>query len=227
MQYMGSKNRVAKDILPVILKDRRPEQWYVEPFCGGCNSIDKVDGKRLANDSHPYLIDMWIALQKGWVPPSSLTKEEYYSIKKTPSLFRRELVGFAGFLCSFGSKWWGGYAFNNKGDNYADRGSRMLVKQVTNLVGVFFTNEHYGKLVIPPKSIVYCDPPYENSTAYSSKFNHTEFWAWVRLTANKGHTVFVSEYTAPPDFKCVLELQHKTILDKNSQYPRTERLFTL
>ena len=52
MVYMGSKNRIAKEILPIILKDRVKGQWYVEPFVGGCNMIDKVgngnDNKRLA-----------------------------------------------------------------------------------------------------------------------------------------------------------------------------------
>ena len=32
MKYMGSKARFSKDILPIILKDRTVEQWYVEPF---------------------------------------------------------------------------------------------------------------------------------------------------------------------------------------------------
>lgn len=35
MKYVGSKNRHAKEILPIILKDRKPDQWYVEPFVGG------------------------------------------------------------------------------------------------------------------------------------------------------------------------------------------------
>lgn len=35
MKYMGSKNRIAKEILPIILRDRKPNQWYVEPFVGG------------------------------------------------------------------------------------------------------------------------------------------------------------------------------------------------
>ena len=32
---MGSKNRIVNEILPIILKDRKPNQWYVEPFVGG------------------------------------------------------------------------------------------------------------------------------------------------------------------------------------------------
>ena len=59
MKYMGSKNRIANEILPIILKDRTENQWYVEPFCGGCNLIDKVDGNRIANDKNKYIIAMW------------------------------------------------------------------------------------------------------------------------------------------------------------------------
>ena len=59
MKYMGSKTRIANEILPIILKNRKPYQYYVEPFCGGCNIIDKVDGNRIASDKNHYLIEMW------------------------------------------------------------------------------------------------------------------------------------------------------------------------
>lgn len=72
MQYLGSKNRIAKHILPIILKDRKVDQWYVEPFVGGCNIIDKVKGFRLGNDSHYYLIELWKALQLGYPPLAKL-----------------------------------------------------------------------------------------------------------------------------------------------------------
>lgn len=57
MKYMGSKNRFAKELLPIILKDRINGQHYIEPFAGGMNLIDKVDGKRIANEIKEYLID--------------------------------------------------------------------------------------------------------------------------------------------------------------------------
>lgn len=44
MKYMGSKRRVAKYILPIMLAERKPDQWWVEPFVGGGNMIDKVEG---------------------------------------------------------------------------------------------------------------------------------------------------------------------------------------
>lgn len=58
MKYMGSKNKISKELLPLIIKNRIPNQWYVEPFVGGCNMIDKVDGNRIGNDSNIYLIEM-------------------------------------------------------------------------------------------------------------------------------------------------------------------------
>ena len=59
MKYMGSKARHAKEILPIILSTRKEDQWYVEPFVGGANVIDKVDGKRIGADINEPLIGMW------------------------------------------------------------------------------------------------------------------------------------------------------------------------
>ena len=64
MKYMGSKARIAKEILPIILKGRTPGQWYVEPFCGGLNTICLVDGNRLANDKNKELIAMFVGLKE-------------------------------------------------------------------------------------------------------------------------------------------------------------------
>lgn len=220
MQYLGSKRKIAKDILKIVLEGRTDEP-YVEPFCGGCNSLALVTGERWANDSHRELIAMWKALQEGWIPPSNISKEEYYEIKMNQ--YPPELAGFVGFMCSFGAKWWGGYAANKKGDNYALRGKNVLLKQIEQLKDVHFTDLSYLDLYLN-RSFVYCDPPYAGTTKYRDDFDHEVFWDWVRETS-KRNIVFVSEYSAPPDFECVLEIPTNTILDKNSQYPRTEKLF--
>jgi DNA adenine methylase len=69
-------------------------------------------------------------------------------------------------MCSFGGKWWGGYATNSAGRNYAERGSRCLVKQVANLMDVEFINLNYLDMAIPQNSLIYCDPPYFGVTGY-------------------------------------------------------------
>lgn len=222
---MGSKNKIAKHILPIMLAERKPYQWWVEPFVGGANMIDKVVGNRLGNDIHEFLIALLVALRDGYIPPTDISKELYYAVKSKPQDYPKELVGFVGFLCSFGGKWWGGYAFNKNGNNYAESGSRCLVKQAKNLDGIVFKSGCYLELEIPENSFIYCDPPYANTQEYKDDFNHDIFWDWCRTQTKSGHTVFISEYSAPSDFVCVKEIQHKTILDKNHQYPRVEKLF--
>ena len=74
---MGSKNRIAKYLLPIILKDRKEDQWYVEPFVGGANMIDKVDGNRIGADKNEFLIEMWKGLQENKSRPYKIEKDLY------------------------------------------------------------------------------------------------------------------------------------------------------
>lgn len=94
MKYMGSKARIAKEILPIILKDRQPNQYYVEPFVGGCNIIDKVDGLRIGNDINHYLIALFKALQNGWIPPTLITEDYYNEIRLNKDKHPLELVAY-------------------------------------------------------------------------------------------------------------------------------------
>lgn len=224
MKYMGSKNKVAKHLLPYVLKGRKDNQLYIEPFCGGCNMIDKVKGRRLANDSNYYVIEMFKALQTGWVPPSEVSIELYNAIRQDKDAFPAALVAFVGFNCSFGAKWFGGYAKNQGGRNYAAEGTRNLLKQLPNIKDVHFSNLSYQEMVIDEPATIYCDPPYLNTVKYKDDFNHEVFWQWVR-DMSKVHDVFVSEYQAPDDFKCIKEIVHSTTMNRNKKELRIERLF--
>ena len=82
MKYLGSKNRIVKHILPIILKDRVDGQYYVEPFVGGANVIDKVKGNRIGADKNEYMIALLQKLQSGWKPPKYVTKDEYTPLKR-------------------------------------------------------------------------------------------------------------------------------------------------
>ena len=210
-----------------MLAERRPNQWWVEPFVGGANMIDKVGGKRIGNDSHRYLIALHKALQSGWIPPTVVSKEMYYEVKARQNEYSDELVGFIGFLCSYGGRWWSSYAVNARGDNYAAAGSKVLTKQAKNFKGIDFRSGDYLEMILPENSLIYCDPPYEGTKGYKDKINHKVFWQWCRDKSNEGHTIFVSEYNAPDDFTCVKTVEHKNIFGKNRQYKRVEKLFRL
>jgi len=218
MKYMGSKNRIAKHILPLILKGRKEGQWYVEPFVGGANMIDKVNGNRIGADSNKYVANMWIELENGWVPNKDYTKKCYDFIKNNKEEFLH-ITGYVGINCSYSGKWFGGYAgiVKTKGGirNYQSEAYRNTIKQVQNIKGIKFVHSSYEDLEIPNNSIIYCDPPYDNTTKYKDSFNHSEFWEWCREMAKKGHKVFISEYNAPNDFECVWQKEVKSSLSAN------------
>lgn len=87
MKYMGSKARIAKHILPIILKDRKEGQCYVEPFVGGANIIDKVDGWRIGADSNKYLIAFLNAMKNGEKIPEGINSEIYQHVKINKSIY--------------------------------------------------------------------------------------------------------------------------------------------
>lgn len=220
MKYMGSKRKIANDILQIILKDRKDNQ------CGGCNVIDKVEGKRIANDYNEYVYAMWEALvNKDWIPPTQVTELEYKNIKNNQDKYNKELVGFVGVCLSFGASWFNGYSKNKRGTNYAMEGRKNLLEQVKRLKGVVFNNCSYDELDIPSNSLIYCDPPYQDSKKYKDCFDNDKFWQWCRDMTNKGHQVFISEYKAPDDFTCVWEKDFKTLLNANKEKKTIERLF--
>nr|DAH62108.1 MAG TPA: DNA adenine methylase [Caudoviricetes sp.] len=64
----------------------------------------------------------------------------------------------------------------------------------------------YRDVPIPKNDyIVYCDPPYVNTNAYLSSFNHDEFYKWALSIKN----LFISEYEMPEPFKRI-EMRRKT-----------------
>lgn len=230
MIYMGGKIRYAKELLPILLKDKADDQWYIEPFCGGCNIIDKVPGKRIANDKNKYLIALLTAVTYDNFSMEYINKELYQDIRDNKDKYLLEEVGWAGFIASYSSKFFGGFAGHRikDGKPYNDQqtASNNLLKQSKKLHGIEFTNYDYSWLDFPKNSIVYCDPPYQNTTKYKDGINYEVFWNWVRVIS-KDKKVFVSEYSAPEDFICIWEKVSKNTLDKRATKVNTEKLFIL
>lgn len=230
MRYLGSKARIKKDLLAVMRPEMRGENVpYVEPFVGGANVFDSVEGWKIGNDSNPYLIALYEAAQKGWKPPQNVSREEFYKIKKNPEKHPPELVGFVGIYCTFGSVWLSAYAFDRYGTNYAARGYRSFKKQMPLLKDAIFTCGDYSLLKIPKNSFIYADPPYSScKVSYFEKtFDSEKLYNWLRAKKEKGATVFLSEYSAPPDFKCVFEKEIEVKANGAKRLKKTEKLFTL
>lgn len=228
MKYMGSKNRIAKYILPIMLAERKTEQWWVEPFVGGANMIDKVDGKRIGSDLNPYLIEALTSIKDHLtkLPKNNreFTESEYKALRSSEDY---QYKGYAGFAFSYGGKWLGGWGRDreNKRD-YVQESYKNALSQSPKLKGVELIESDYQNLEIPPNSLIYCDPPYKGATKYKDDFNHVDFWQWCRDKVKDGHTVFVSEYNAPIDFECVWQKEISSSLTNNTGSKKAvEKLF--
>lgn len=246
MKYVGSKDRHAKEILDAMLKEIGSNAWdntqyenWIEPFVGGANMIAKVPrffSGIYGADINPYVIAMFQAVQKGWVPPDSVSEEEYQRLKTNSEHFIEDeapLRGFVGIGCSYSGKWFGGYARGNANNgqprNYCLESKKNLLKQKPNIIDVKFICSDYRALTVPINglSIIYCDPPYENTTKYLHSIQHKDFWDWCEAQSQRGHKVFVSEYQAPEGWRCIWQKEVNNSLTKETGSKQgIEKLFT-
>lgn len=242
MRYQGSKAKLAKYILPIITESLTKDKWYIEPFVGGCNTFSLVDTpKKIGNDFNHYVIEMWKAFQMGLEPPMEVTSEEYYKMKddylnKTHK-YDDWLLGYVGNACSYGSSWWNGYAKINKNrnENHIKEAYNGTMRQIASfkwLKECKFMSGSYDEMIIPDKSIIYCDPPYQSTKKYESDFDNDAFWEWCRkIKKEKNAQIFISEYQAPDDFKCIWQMKRHdgmgTYKKGDKQIVKIEKLFTL
>ena len=182
MKYMGSKNRISKQIVPIIqsLIDDNGIKKYVEPFVGGANIIDKIKcDKKYGSDYNKYLISLLIRVQSK-LPLYELVDKDLYDkarncFNNNTNEFEDWQLGNIGFLASFNGRWFdGGFAKTGiektkNGDrvrNYYEEAKSNLLKQ-SELQG--FKNTKFGVCNYTDWNkylggcMIYCDPPYENT----------------------------------------------------------------
>lgn len=239
MRYIGSKNRLAKYITPILQKtiDENGITTYYEPFVGGANMIDKIRcEKRIGNDIHPELISMWQVLQQGWQPPNHISEEEYCKVRDNREAYPPHYVGYVGFNSTFGARYFGGYARGFKSDgvtprDQSDESYRNIMRQLPNVQDVEFVYGDYrGQYSNIENAVIYCDPPYIKSKKYyNNAFDYDTFWNWCREKSRDNY-VYISGYEAPEDFTCVWSKEclanfSSTRGDGKADKARIEKLF--
>ena len=242
MKYMGSKNKISNSILPIIQQRMNDYniKTYIEPFCGGCNIIDKVIcGNKIASDKHKYLIAMLQNLDKISLLPNFVTKEHYSEVRncfnKKLDTFEDWYIGAIGFLASYNGRFFdGGYAglVNTKAGtvrNYYDEAKRNLEEQMPMLKNISFKCTDYKYYTNFEDCLFYLDPPYAGVKQYSltsKNFNYGEFWDWCRHMSEK-NIVIISENNAPDDFECIWQQEVKRTIDNNKRVKAIEKLFEI
>jgi DNA adenine methylase len=183
-----------------------------------------MSGERVAADACEPLITLARVWQEGWRPPAEVSEQLYQEVKsrKDPA---DPLTAFVGFGCTFGAKWFGGFA-RQVGDPVSQGSAISLERKLSRCADVRFTCMDFGALEILPGDLVYADPEYRGTTRYGyfRAFDHDRFVATAQGWAEiPGVKVFVSEYAAQADtWEQVAEFTGYKPLDKGQ---RTERLF--
>lgn len=232
MRYFGGKTRTCKEIAKVLNDNRKESQVFLSPFTGGGWVEQYLTAPKILSDKHEYLIAMYKGLQEGWLPPTEVTKEEYDKVHKNLDEDKR-LSGFIGFGCSFSGKWFGGFAKDSTGRNYASNAFNSIQTKLSNGLLRDAEIKYCDYKEHQPKGmLIYADPPYKGTTQYAKgvvgTFNSEEFWEVMREWS-KDNDVYISEYTAPDDFEVVWQKEVKLDIrdGKNEKKQRIEKLFKL
>ena len=245
MKYQGSKNRIAKDIIPIMLNGMNYGDYFIDAFCGGCNLLDKVPNSfnRIANDNNEYLVAMFMYLTSGWEPITHIDRETYNLARdcynrKCCELFHKHELGWIGFMASVNGRFFcGGYSGhcvkigNGNTRDYISESIRNIMPQIPLLKDVIFRCGNYDEIELPPanRTTIYCDIPYNGVKQYttSKDFDYEKFYDWCREKHSEGYRIFVSEYQMPDDFKCVWQKQITCSMNQTITKKPIEKLFTL
>jgi DNA adenine methylase len=233
MAYVGSKAKGAEHILEVLNDPIFDGMHYVEAFCGYCHILRRIENKKSyrVSDCNPLLITLLKAVQKKQKLPT-ITEDEYHTLKYQNANTLKRAV--AAFTYSYCGKEFGGYVDkyirDGKKRSYSAERKRYYQELQTN--EQFMSSNirciDYRKLHYKNK-LIYCDPPYANTTGYKNgghdnDFDSNEFWDLMRKWSADNY-VFISEYKAPTDFKCVTSAMKQSSLAIEGRTIRKEKLF--
>ena len=238
MKYVGSKNRLAKELVPIIQSYITDDtKGYLEPFVGGANMIDKIEcDNKFGCDIHEELIELLKYIQNtNNILPTTIKEEEYNKVRLNKDKYEKWYVGFIGFCATFGAKYFGGYARGFKEDKTTPRditaeSIRNIEKQRKNLQNIKFKCCSYDEINKNIKDfVIYCDPPYKGTLKYTTDFDYDKFYKWCK-EMSKNNIVLISEYWMPEEFECIWEKKTTVRIDSNKKskdkkMERTEKLF--
>lgn len=240
MRYCGSKRKFMKYLRPILTKDMDENTLFVDLFGGGMNVVCEIPSEpKIAVDYNKYVIALWKELQENGMKniPIEVSEEMYNDVKSDyinhTNKYEDYIIGYVGTCCSFGGSWFNGYArFNpNKNEDHIKEAYNGLKKQVENFIGLektVFLHCTYNMVLLHKNDIVYCDPPYASTKKYESDFDNNLFWEWAREASKKVKKLYISEYDAPSDFKCIWQMEKKDSLGTQKgkkQNTKVEKLF--
>lgn len=241
MAYLGGKAKNSEHILDILNDPQFDGMDYLEPFVGYCHILRRVENKKsyTASDNNPLLMSLLNGVKQNKKIPF-VTRKKYYELKDQHNNHSFERA-VACFTMSYNGKAWGGYVLNNKkSPSFQKYGKVMNYRQQRiNYYNNLYNNPIFRNTTLrtisydklnPKNKLIYCDPPYQNTTGYKidskdNDFDHDKFWNTMRKWS-KNNIVFISEYNAPKDFIQVSSnMKNSTISRDTLKKVREEKLF--
>lgn len=239
MVYQGSKNRIAKDIIPLIQHyiDAYNISTYIEPFVGGANVIDKIHCVHKygydINDNLICLLNYCKENPNLDIAPDICTFEHYKDVRSNQASgkYSKEYVALIGYCASYGGRYYdGGYGRDKTGKRniYLERVIN-LKEQAPLFTNITFECKSYEDIdtSLYKNCVFYLDPPYKSTKPYAvQSIDYEHFYNFCRELGNN-NIVFISEYSMPDDFKCIWQKEVKTMQksDRVTGQTATEKLF--
>ena len=96
------------------------------------------------------------------------------------------------------------------------------LESLQSLQSLEITHKDYRQVDLPVGCVVYADPPYKDTSGYSTDFDHAAFYSWA---AHCPRPLLISEYDMPREmFVCIGKLKHIARFSQTNK-KITERLF--
>lgn len=243
MMYVGGKSKLVG--LTHIIQSLIPRAGtYWEPFVGAGRMMERINNCfRYGSDTNRFIIHLLRAVQNGWQPPRTVSKNDHEIYRKKSReepMSDDPMIAFVGHGCCFSGVFFGGFARNERGidtNKFAIQTRNSLLKQKPALEGVELVIRDYQKPFWGPERphVIYCDPPYANTSSVGSdrqtktKFDSDKFWKWCQARAAEGSIVLVSEYTCPlPNVPCIWQMtRYKHLRSSDGVKSSVEKLFCL
>ena len=250
--YLGSKNKLSGDIIPIINKYIQENQItsFYDIFCGGGNVVDKINCENLyASDLSPTLIALHKQAQTDFSQIPEDGSREYWdeayaeykkllkqmSDKRTLEDYEKIVsmplykIGAIEWYSSFSRGGFPrGYAKTTETRNYFKEARKNHEQQskIENYKKINFSQRNYKILEIPSNALIFSDSPYKNVKSYSIEphFDFNFYYKWLR-EKSKTNPIFITEQEMPSDFNIIWEQEVKRTNNPKTTKKATEKLF--
>ena len=255
MPYVGSKNKIAADIVDFLPSATR----FYDLFAGGCaiTHAALLSGKYqfvIANDKRGDVIQLFVDCASGKRPTAedwrAITREEFFSssdpLVKTVWSYGNDRATYL----------WGAGAMEDTklaavrmltaptiAERYRNYGvfTEMVTRNPDNKSLRLQSLESlqrlqrlqrfcgdYQDVEILPDSVVYCDPPYRtcmDANAVDRFYDGFDFDRFDKWLRDVPFPVYVSEYEMPEDFVCVWQKKKVCTLTNTNRLKTMEKMF--